>query len=45
MVCETWYGLTTLGVEISLVVLAVGVRDRRHSYITAIRHAEMSGQL
>jgi hypothetical protein len=45
MVCETRYELTTLDVEISLVVLAVGVRDWGHTDIAAMQHAEESGQL
>jgi hypothetical protein len=43
-VAEELYELMTLDVEISLVVLAAGVRDRRHSYTAAILHAEEPGQ-
>jgi hypothetical protein len=44
MLCEKLYELTTLGVEISLVVLAVGVRDKGYMDSAAIQHPEESGQ-
>jgi hypothetical protein len=44
-VAEERFELTTLRVEISLIVLGAGVRDKGRSYIAAIRHAEESGQL
>lgn len=44
MVCETRYELTTLDVEISLVVLAVGVRDKGYDDTAAMQHPGESGQ-
>jgi hypothetical protein len=44
-VAEERYELTTLGVEISWIVLAAGVRDKGYMDSAAILHAEESEQL